>query len=152
MRGWRDKSSFRNAFLLVAAAAIVASCSEGSDPTGEATPCPVQSPVDREKLLPDDVPIAELGRLVSAEVAGGYIAATIVSDDLIVAIDPPLQRDLLDAGYEILSHDNEGFEAEIFFARGSDTVGTILMREGPCPGEVTIKLRYTSKRYERLGA
>ena len=71
----------------------------------------------------------------------GFRTVEVVSEQEIVAIDPPLQRSLLEAGYEILSHDNEGFEAEIFFARGSQTVGTIIMREGPCEGQATLRLR-----------
>ena len=65
----------------------------------------------------------------------------VITEQKIVEVDPPLQRAILDAGYEILSHDNEGFEAEIFFARGSKSVGTIIMREGPCEGQATLRLR-----------
>lgn len=101
--------------------------------------------------MPRDVPIQDFGKVVEVSVADGFLTARVVTDQPITVVDPPLQRAILDAGYEILAHDNEGFEAEIFFARGSDTVGTILMREGPCPDQVTLRLRYGAKRFEKRG-
>ena len=68
----------------------------------------------------------------------------MVSDELIVELDPQIQRHLVAGGFEIIGHDNEGFEAEIFFRRGAKTLGTILMREGPCEDQVTITLLYTA--------
>lgn len=91
----------------------------------------------------------DYGDVVELSIEGGFLSARVVTQQPITLIDPPLQRSLLDAGYEILAHDNEGFEAEIFFARGSETVGTILMTEGPCPGQITLRLRYGAERYEK---
>ena len=86
---------------------------------------------------------------MSVEVAGGYLNARVISEQLIIEIDPDLQRRIIEAGYSVLAHDNEGFEAEIFFGRGEGTTGTIQMREGPCKDQVTIDLLYGSRRYER---
>jgi hypothetical protein len=66
----------------------------------------------------------------------------------VVEVDPPLQRALLAAGYEILSHDDEGFEAEIFFSRGKSTVGTFSLNE-LCSGQARIRLVFGSDRYEK---
>ncbi|HWC15140.1 MAG TPA: hypothetical protein VG929_11210 [Actinomycetota bacterium] len=104
--------------------------------------------MDDTSLLPRDVPLDDYGDVVALDVDGGFVTARVVTEQPITVVDPPLQRALLDADYEILAHDNEGFEAEIFFARGSETVGTILMREGPCPGQVSLRLRYGARRYE----
>lgn len=100
-----------------------------------------------QSLLPSDVPLAEHGIVTEIEVEGGYVGATAVSDIQIVELYPPLARALLDGGYDIVSSDNEGFEAEIFFARGEGTTGAYRLREGPCPGQVTIKLLYGSADY-----
>jgi hypothetical protein len=107
------------------------------------------SPVDDFSDLPPDVPIDDYGDVVSVSIDGGYLNARVISDQLIVELDPALQRQIIDAGYSVLAHDNEGFEAEIFFGRGQGTTGTIQMREGPCEGDVTIDLIYGSRRYER---
>ena len=74
----------------------------------------------------------------------GFVSARIVSETKIVELYPPIARSILDNGYEILSGDNEGFEAEIFFKRGKHENGNIYMREGPCEGQVTMTLTYGS--------
>jgi hypothetical protein len=76
------------------------------------------------------------------EEEGGFVQARIVSETKIVELYPPIARSLLDNGYEILSGDNEGFEAEIFFRRGKGANGNLYMREGPCEGQVTLTLTY----------
>lgn len=87
--------------------------------------------------------------VTETSVADDYLNATAVAETTVVELDPELQRALIDEGYEIIGHDNEGFEAEIFFARSEKTLGTFRLREGPCEGQVTVRFLYTSKRYER---
>jgi len=74
-----------------------------------------------------------------------YVNVSALAETTVVELDPALQRSLLDEGYQIIGHDNEGFEAEIFFARDERTLGTFTLREGPCEGHVTVRLNYTSK-------
>ena len=81
----------------------------------------------------------------------GFLIVEMRSDELVIEADPPIQRRLLEAGYEIISHDNEGFEAEIFFARGQDVVGTFTLRN-LCSGQIQIRLVYGSDRYEKMDA
>mgnify|MGYP006171552471 CR=1 FL=1 len=53
----------------------------------------------------------------------------------------PDPRAVLDAGYSIVSSDNEGFEAEIFF--GDDSVtGAYRLREAECPDRVIVRLLF----------
>jgi hypothetical protein len=126
----------------------LAACSGSGEPAAD-VPCVEPTTVADTSRLPRDVPISDYGDLVSVEVEGGFLNARVISDQLIIEIDPDLQRRIIDAGYSVLAHDNEGFEAEIFFGRGGDTTGTIQMREGPCEDQVTIDLLYGSKRYEK---
>jgi hypothetical protein len=128
-------------------AGVFVACGSGAEPRTAPAPCRSQPEISDLSLLPKDVPVAEHGRVVDAEVEGGYVGVTVVSETQVVELYPPLARALLDAGYEIVASDNEGFEAEIFFARGRATDGAIRLREGPCPGEVTIKLLYGSPDY-----
>jgi hypothetical protein len=108
--------------------------------------------VEDVSLIPRDVPITDFGEIVELEVRDGFLHAVAYGDGLIVEIDPEMQRQLGTAGYQIVGHDNEGFEAEIFFARGADTVGTIQMREGPCDDQVTLRLSYGAPRFEKAGS
>lgn len=136
----------RRAVALLAVV-VCASCGSGDEPAAAPTPCPTPVPIADSRLLPEDVPLAEHGIVTEIEVEGGYVGATAVSEMQVVELYPPLARALLDGGYDIVSSDNEGFEAEIFFARGEDVTGAYRLREGPCPDQVTIKLLYGSKEY-----
>ena len=133
--------------MAVAILGILGSCSGGGEPSAD-VPCAEPTTAGDTSLLPRDVQISEYGDLVSTEVDGGFLNARVISEQLIIEIDPHLQSRIVEAGYSVLAHDNEGFEAEIFFGRGGGTTGTIQMREGPCEDQVTIDLLYGSKRYE----
>jgi hypothetical protein len=122
-----------------------ASGGEGSSP--RPSPCPSASPLADTSALPPDLPVDELSEVVEMRVRKGFLSAQGVTDTSIVELYPQLSRALLGEGYEIISGDNEGFEAEIFFRRGRGTTGTYLLREGPCEGQVTLRLLYGSKRY-----
>jgi len=91
-------------------------------------------------LLPEGLDLTEYGVLAEAESNRGFVTARVVSETQIVELYPPIARSLVDNGFEILSGDNEGFEAEIFFKRGRYEAGNLYMREGPCTDQVTLRL------------
>lgn len=101
-------------------------------------------------MLPDDIGIEKFSTVISQQVEKGFLITEARSDLKVVEIDPLLQRDLLANGFEILSHDNEGFEAEIFFARGQEFVGTFTLRD-LCEGQIRVKLVLGAERYEGRG-
>lgn len=127
-------------------------CSGSSDTRAEPspTPCPDSTPIGDLSLLPKDIPFTDFGEVVDAKVAKGFLLVEMRSAQLVIEADPPLQRALLAAGYEILSHENEGSDAEIFFARGQEVVGTFTLRN-LCAGQISIRLVYGSDRYEKKG-
>jgi hypothetical protein len=49
-------------------------------------------------------------------------------------------RALEDAGYTVVGRENEIVEADVFFSRGEQTTGGAKLLEGPCEGQVTIRL------------
>ena len=128
--------------MIAAACSSDGSGGSNAEPNACATP---QAGGDTSKI-PDDVAISDFGTITRVQKKPGFIGVEAISDQKIVEIYPPLARSILDADYVILSGDNEGFEAEIFFARGTHTTGTYLLREGPCGRLVTIKLLYTTQQ------
>lgn len=130
---------------LLVAALVLGACGAGADERAEA--CPAPTPLDNLALLPSDIPLDEWGIVEQLEVKEGFLAARAISETQIVELYPIMARATVAAGYEILSGDNEGFEAEIFFVRGKHTTGTYILREGPCKDQVTIRLLYGAKRY-----
>ena len=112
---------------------------EGEGSAGP-TPCPLPAAGGNERLLPKGLELTKYGVLAEADVSRGFVTARVVSETQIVELYPPIARSLVASGFKILSGDNEGFEAEIFFKRGPDETGNLYMREGPCTGQVTLRL------------
>ena len=110
------------------------------------TPCPLPAAGGNERLLPEGLDLTEYGVLTEAELKRGFVIARAVSETQIVELYPPIARALVDNGFIILSGDNEGFEAEIFFTRGRNETGNLYMREGPCTDQVTLKLSVARPR------
>lgn len=100
-----------------------------------------------KSLLPKEISFEDYATIISQEVENGFLITEARSDLLVVEVDPVIQRDLLAKGFEVLSHDNEGFEAEIFFARGQEYVGTFTLRN-LCEGQIRVRLVLGAKRYE----
>lgn len=137
----------------IAAAAVATACiavagcsSDGDAVSTEPSACPDPVPAARTDGIPSDVAIADFGTVTAVQRKRDFIGVEVISTQKIVEIYPPLARSIVDARYQILSGDNEGFEAEIFFARGKRVTGTYLLRQGPCGDQVTIKLVYTTRQ------
>jgi hypothetical protein len=127
---------------------LLGGCTSGEAPGPQA--CALPSPLKGLSLLPEDIPLDQWGRVDRIEVENGFLAARAVTESRIVELYPVIARATSEAGYTILSGDNEGFEAEIFFDRGKGTTGTYRLRQGPCRDQVTIYLLYEADRYRRL--
>lgn len=138
----------RMSSLLLCAGLVAAAC--GGPAPAEADRCGPPEPLEDLSLLPKDIPLDEWGVVDEIEVEAGFVGARAITETSIVELYPEIARATVDAGYTILSGDNEGFEAEIFFERDNETTGTYRLREGPCKGQVSIRLLYGSERYRRL--
>lgn len=132
---------------MLAAVLVLGACGgDGGDADSSAPEaCPSPSHAAATGAIPTDLDMDSFATITRVQAKPGFVGAEGVTDTSIIELYPPLARSVLDAGYDILSGDNEGFEAEIFFARGRRTTGTYLMREGPCEGQVTLKLIYSSE-------
>lgn len=111
------------------------------------TPCLSLTPMTSKSLLPSEISVEDYATIISQEVEKGFLITEARSELLVIEVDPVIQRDLIAKGFEILSHDNEGFEAEIFFARGQEFVGTFTLRN-LCEGQIRVRLVLGAKRYE----
>jgi hypothetical protein len=128
------------------AVAVVAGACGGSDAGPAATPCPDPPAVAVPPSLPRVLDQSAHGKVVEVGRRRGFTAVRIVSRETVVELYPQLARGLLERGHEILSGDNEGFEAEIFFALRDGRPGRYVLREGPCRGEVTLHILYEEKK------
>ena len=124
------------------AVALVACGGDGDGKSSDPQACSTE-PVPSGELpeMPKNLSLEKYGTIVQASTRAGYVGAKAISETTVVELYPQLNRDILDGGYEIISGENEGFEAEVFFRKGRNT-GTFLVREGPCKGQVTVRLLY----------
>ncbi|MQA95288.1 MAG: hypothetical protein GEV11_11815 [Streptosporangiales bacterium] len=84
--------------------------------------------------------LAKAGTVTSVDVRPDYVVAKAVTESTIEATYGSFPDVLRDAGFEIAAEENEGIEADIFFAKGTDATGSVKFTEGPCQGQVTITL------------
>jgi hypothetical protein len=133
--------------MAVATGLLTACGGGGSDGASSPDPqvCSTADPVDAAKLtvLPKDLPLDDWGAVMRVERKKGYVGAQVITETSIIELYPEISRAVLAGGYETISSENEGFEAELFFRKGPDT-GTFLLRKGPCKGQVTVRLLYGS--------
>ncbi len=124
---------------------LIGGCRDAA-PEAAPTPCPSPSPAANLRALPRDLPLQKWGTVTAVSNPKGFIGAEIVATTTVVELHPVIARALLDAGYKIVGADNEGFESELFFARNQELSGAFRLREGPCEGQVTVRLLYPVKR------
>jgi len=91
--------------------------------------------------LPDGIALEEYGTVVRARKSNGFVGAQAVADAGVDKLYTPLLNLLKEGGYEIVGEDNEGFEAEIFFTRETNS-GSLILRQGDCAGATNITLTY----------
>ena len=135
----------RRGIALVAIPLFVPGCG-GSEPRAQPTPCPRRATVAPPANIPRVLDQTHRGDVVETGRRRGFTAVTVVTSESVVELYPQLARGLLDGGHEILSGDNEGYEAEIFFALRDGRAGRYLLREGPCRDEVTIHILFEEKK------
>ncbi len=139
------KNVIRLRFAAVAAtgALFVACGGDGADSAATPQDCSTPAPVSGAKLdiLPPKLPFEKWGTIIKVTERSGFVGAELISKLTIVELYPEISRAIQNGGYQTISGENEGFEAELFFQKGPNT-GTFLLREGPCKGDVTVKLIY----------
>jgi hypothetical protein len=130
------------ALVLSILMALSLACSGEEEPRAQPEQCEIPPEADNVDLVPEDLGLRRFGTITEAGREGRRLTATLVTETEINLLYPPLARKLLDSGYFMVSSENEGTDAEIFFARG-DISGVYLMKHGrPCGELVTLTLDY----------
>ena len=87
-------------------------------------------------MLPEELTVTAVER------SKGFVTVIGVADMSVEEIYKPAEAALVDSGFAIINRDFEGFEAELFFAKGNDTAGATRIRIGPCPDQVMLTYLY----------
>ncbi|MDQ4125151.1 MAG: hypothetical protein M3134_06080 [Actinomycetota bacterium] len=137
--------SVRRGIALAAIPLFLSGCG-GDEPRAAATPCPRRAAVEPPSTIPAVLDQTHRGDVVKTGRRRGFTALTLVTKETVVELYPQLARGLVEGGHEIVSGDNEGFEAEIFFALRDGRAGRYVLREGPCRDDVTVHILYEEKK------
>jgi len=129
----------RVALTFIASAVILAACG-GSDPAAQ--PCPAPEAGGDPAAQPDGIDLRVHGTLTETRRKGEFSSAVAVSELSVDELYDPLLAEVDRAGYDVLNSENEHFEAEIFFGDQTGRVALLNLREGPCRGQVTIRLTF----------
>ena len=128
--------------LLAAALLVLCACDGGKPAATEPTPCPSKSALNQSSPFLKRFPLATWGTVTALETKGKYVSAEAVAQTTVIELHPQIAREVIDRRYTIIGADNEGFESEIYFARNGKFYGAFRLREGPCKGDVTVRLLY----------
>ena len=135
----------RSRAALVSASAalclVIGACGEDSRPASRYSSCIDLGSVG-SKRPPHDLQEPEGLTVTAVKRSKGFVTVIGVADSTVEDIYGPSETALVDSGFTIINRDFEGFEAELFFAKGSDTAGAVRIRSGPCPDQVTLTYLY----------
>ena len=141
----RVASDPRRAVAVVAltlAGILFAACSQSPEESAPVSACELPPDIELPSDLPSDFPWPGGVSLTRAQSKKKFVAlegfSKLSIDELFKGARPTLTTN----GFDIINSDYEGFEAELYFAKGDSLAGILSMREGPCDGYVKVNVIY----------
>lgn len=98
--------------------------------------------MDRPVSLPADVPVPEVIEITNTKVRRKFVIVDGYAETSVKDLFETSGKAITDGDFEIINTDYEGFEAELYFARGTSIAGIVRLREGPCDDFVSMNLLY----------
>lgn len=131
--------------MLVAISVVLLTTACSSDPGGDAAPaaaCTLPPEVEVPKDIPADFPWPEKVSLTEAQTTKRFVALAGFGEGSVKEYFESARAELSDRDFDIINTDFEGFEAELYFAKGNSLAGITALREGPCDGYVKVNVVY----------
>lgn len=138
--------TWQNGLLLAAIVTATAACGGGgsAEPADCSPPTPLES--GENDRVPADLDLTDFGTLTRLEVDGGFTSYRVEGEGSVQDVYVPVTRQLRDDGWNLVGSENEGVDAEVFFARGTTETGVIMLRELDCAGTVAIEVTVSSPK------
>lgn len=130
--------------LSVAAGLLLAAvgCSDEGSPAGPAARCTVPAEVEAPEGIPADFPWPAGVALTEARSTKKFVALEGFAEGSVEDYFERAGAELEEKRFDIINTDYEGFEAELYFAKGDSLAGITSLREGPCDGYVKVNVVY----------
>lgn len=98
--------------------------------------------IEIPKGIPADFPWPGDIRVTEAQPSKQFVSIVGFGEQTVEELFDVMQRELDDKEFDIINTDFEGFEAELYFAKGDSLAGIASLREGPCDGYVKVNVVY----------
>lgn len=118
------------------------SCSEAAETDAPAAACTLPPEVTIPDGIPADFPWPPDVALTEAHSTKQFITLEGFGEGTVDDFFESAQDELNDNGFDIVNTDYEGFEAELYFAKGDGLAGIAALREAPCDGYVRVNVVY----------
>ena len=116
-----------------------------SDSDTSATPtasCSLPPAIEAPAGLPLDLPWPDNVDLTEARSNKRFVALVGFGEGTVEDFFESARTALEEKEFDIINTDYEGFEAELYFAKGNSLAGITSLREGPCDGHVKVNVVY----------
>ena len=90
--------------------------------------------------MPAGLSFDQIGTVTHVARTQGHLNVRAVTTKPIDEVTVLIQEAVVATGYRPAGMDNEGFEAEVFFTRGSYAAGQAVVRRGDCDGQLDVDL------------
>ena len=127
--------------VLAGALALIGCSGGGAD-------CPTATPATKVPALASDIRADRFGVVTAGQEAAGFSTITLESDLSVDELQDRLPGALAPLGLRQLTVEDEGFEAEIYFAADDETASAVArVRESTtCEGRTTVQLSVSDDR------
>lgn len=98
--------------------------------------------IEAPKNIPADFPWPDDVIVTQAEQSKQFVSIAGFGDQTVEELFDAMREELGEEGFDIINTDFEGFEAELYFAKGNSLAGIASLREGPCDGYVKTNVVY----------
>lgn len=120
-----------------------AGCSEQAEGDEVATPtCTLPPTIEFPSDIPTDFPWPQEVSVTEARSQKGFVSLEGFTTRSVDELFEGARPELVANGFDVINSDFEGFEAELYFAKGDSLAGIVSMREGPCDGYVKVNVLY----------
>ena len=118
-------------------------CSEDvADGRPAAAACSLPPEIRVPEELPADFPWPPGVSVTQAEQTKKFVTIGGFGERSVEDLFESMRVELTDKAFDIINTDYEGFEAELYFAKGDSLAGIVALREGPCDGYVKVNVVY----------
>lgn len=131
------------AIFAVVVLASFGACSErAADGRRAAAACSLPPEIRVPDGLPTDFPWLDDVSVTQAEQTKRFVTIGGFGERSVEELFESMRIELTDKAFDIINTDYEGFEAELYFAKGDSLAGIAALREGPCDGYVKVNVVY----------